>query len=61
MVRGTETQLGELTMLTTSNFGGRFAAAISAFALSLVLISATVSMPSSAKAQGAEAYVSVVA
>lgn len=48
-------------MLTTSNFGGRFAAAVSAFALSLVLISATVSMPSSAKAQDAEAYVSVVA
>ena len=48
-----------MTMLNISNFGSRFAAAASAFALSLVMISATVSVPSTAQASAA--YVSVVA
>ena len=42
-----------------SNFGSRFAAAASAFALSLVMISGTVSVPSTAQASAA--YVGVVA
>ncbi|MGH6787532.1 MAG: hypothetical protein ACREBO_11925 [Novosphingobium sp.] len=45
-------------MTQTSNFGSRFAAALSAFALSLVMISGTVTVPSSAQAS---TYVSVVA
>lgn len=50
-------------MLNISNFGSRFAAAFSAFALSVVLISGTVSMPeaNAAPAQFASAYVGAIA
>ncbi len=50
--------------MTNTNLTSRVAAAASAFALSLVLISGTVAVPSSAKAhdaQVASTYVSVVA
>lgn len=45
-------------MIKTSTFGSRFAAAASAFALSFVLIAATVSMPAEANAK--TAYVGAV-
>lgn len=50
-------------MLSVSNIGNRFAAAVSALALSVVLISATVTTPSAeaAPAQFASAYVGAVA
>ena len=50
--------------MTNTNFASRFTAAISAFALSLVLISGTVTVPSSAQAHDAQlasTYLSVVA
>lgn len=50
-------------MLSVSNFGSRFAAAFSALALSVVLISGTVTMPKTeaAPAQFASAYVGALA
>lgn len=45
-------------MTQISNLGSRFAAAVSALALSLVMISGTVTAPSAAQAS---TYVSVVA
>jgi hypothetical protein len=50
-------------MLSVSNIGSRFAAAFSALALSVVLISGTVTMPKTeaAPAQFASAYVGAVA
>ncbi len=48
-------------MTQASNLGSRLAAAASAFALSLFLISGTVSTPATAQAQSAGAYVGVVA
>lgn len=51
-------------MTNTSNLGSRFAAAISALAISLVMISTTVTVPSAAQAQNVlngAAYVSTVA
>lgn len=48
-----------MTMFGFSQVPARFTAAVSAFALSLALIGATVSMPSQAQAQ--TAYVGVVA
>ena len=48
-------------MFGLSQLPARFTAAVSAFALSLVLISATVSTPSQAQTQGNGAYVGVVA
>jgi hypothetical protein len=50
--------------MTNTNFTSRFAAAVSALALSLVMISGTVAVPGSAQAHDAQvatAYVSVVA
>ena len=46
-------------MIKTSLFGSRFAAAATAFALTFVLISGTVTMPASANAK--TVYVGVVA
>lgn len=51
----------EIIMFGLSQLPARFTAAVSAFALSLVLISATVSTPSQAQTQGNGAYVGVVA
>jgi hypothetical protein len=51
----------EMTMFGFSQLPARFTAAVSAFALSLALIGATVSMPSQAQAQTSGAYVGVVA
>ena len=51
----------EMTMFGFSQLPARFTAAVSAFALSLVLISATVSTPSEAQAPSASVYVGVVA
>ncbi|MDP3907949.1 hypothetical protein [Novosphingobium sp.] len=48
-------------MTTLTQIGSRIAAAASALTLSLVLISGTVSVPSTAQAHGASAYVSVIA
>lgn len=48
-------------MSSTFNLGGRFAAALSAFTLSLVLISGTVTMPSQAEARSSAIYSGVVA
>ncbi len=48
-------------MLGFSQLPARFTAAVSAFALSLVLISATVSTPSQAQPHSNGAYVGVVA
>jgi hypothetical protein len=50
-------------MLSASNIGNRFAAALSALALSIVLISGTVTTPAAtaAPAQFASAYVGVLA
>lgn len=50
----------EMTMFGLSQLPARFTAAVSAFALSLALIGATVSMPSQAQAR-TSAYVGVVA
>ena len=50
--------------MTNTNFTSRFAAAVSAFVLSLVLISGTVTVPGTAPAQDgqvASTYLSVVA
>jgi hypothetical protein len=50
--------------MTNTNFSSRLAAAVSAFVLSLVLISGTVAVPGNARAndtQLASTYVSVVA
>ncbi len=50
--------------MTNPNFTSRFAAAVSAFALSLVLISGTVAMPTNAKAndtQIASSYAGAIA
>jgi hypothetical protein len=52
---------GNFEMSVLSQLPARFTAAVSAFALSLVLISGTVSMPSAAQAQTTGAYVGVVA
>jgi hypothetical protein len=52
------------TTMTNTNFTSRVAAAASAFALSLILISGTVAVPGNARAhdvQVASTYVSVVA
>ena len=51
----------EMIMFGLSQLSARFTAAVSAFALSLALIGATVSMPSQAQAQTTGAYVGVVA
>jgi len=48
-------------MLNTSNIGNRFAAAVSAFALSLVMIAGTVTVPGNAQPAAGTTYVSVVA
>lgn len=49
-------------MKTTTPYANRFAAALSAFALSLVMISGTVSVPAKAQSTAiASAYVGVVA
>jgi hypothetical protein len=48
-------------MTTFAQIGRSIAAAATALTLSLVLISGTVSVPSTAQAHGASAYVSVVA
>jgi hypothetical protein len=50
--------MGKKTMQTISTFASRFVAATSALALSLVLISGTVSVPHQT---GASAYVGVIA
>lgn len=50
----------EITMFGFSQLPARFTAAVSAFALSLALIGATVTMPGQAQAQ-TSAYVGVVA
>jgi hypothetical protein len=55
------TRIGKIPMLGFSQMPARFTAAVSAFALSLALIGATVSMPSQAQAQTSGAYVGVVA
>ena len=47
--------------MTNPTLSSRFFAAVSAFALSLAMISGTVAVPSNASAQGASTYVSVVA
>ena len=51
----------EIRMTTFAQIGRSIAAAATALTLSLVLISGTVSVPSTAQAHGASAYVSVVA
>ncbi len=51
----------DMTMFGLSQLPARFTAAVSAFALSLVLISATVSTPSQAESHDAGAYVGVIA
>ncbi len=48
-------------MTNSNNFSNRIAAAVSALALSLVLITGTVSTPSVAQAHGASAYVGAIA
>lgn len=48
-------------MSALSQLPARFTAAVSALALSLVLISGTVSVPTTAQAQTSGAYVGVVA
>lgn len=48
-------------MYSLSNLSTRFAAAVSALALSVVLISGTVAVPGQATAQVATTYVSVLA
>lgn len=52
---------GNLKMSALSHLPARLTAAVSALALSLVLISGTVSMPSQAQARTSGAYVGVVA
>ncbi|MFA7584906.1 MAG: hypothetical protein WCY11_01735 [Novosphingobium sp.] len=47
--------------MSASRFSNRLAAAFSAFALSLVMISGTVSVPAKAEAATVSAYVGVVA
>jgi hypothetical protein len=51
-------RMGKKTMQTISTFASRFVAATSALALSLVLISGTVSVPHQT---GTSAYVGVIA
>jgi len=48
-------------MQTTSTLSSRFAAATTAFVLSLVLISGTVSVPARASTSASTAFVGVVA
>jgi hypothetical protein len=52
---------GNFKMSVLSQLPARFTAAVSALALSLVLISGTVSMPTQAQAQTTGTYVGVVA
>lgn len=48
-------------MITLSTLGEKFAAAIAALTLSVVMLNGTVQVPAQAQAQFGHAYVSVVA